>query len=374
QLCTDFHRVNPETSKNCRISDTELAGKLPEGEKFHCYKCLNGLVDVAAPIVINGLHVANLFSGQFLFEEADRQFFKKQTGKYGFDEKKYLEALEKIPVVSEENVKTAMDFLLNITQMISDITERKLADEKFKMSFMFNPVPQAILSLEGVFIESNQAFAKLIGFSNEEIIGNTAIDMGIFSHEEQDKLASNANASGESIKNALAKFKIRDGSLRDILYSAEPIILNGVPHTLAMGIDVTEQKLAEEQIRFQANLLEAVEQAVIVTNQDGIINYWNPFAEKLYGWFANEVIGRNIVDVNVPQLSQDQASGIMTQLRAGKSWAGEFQVQKRDGTVFTAFVANTPIVNAAGELTAIIGISTDITERKKIENSLRGVL
>lgn len=253
QICTDFHRVNPETSIKCSISDTELAGKLPKGEKFHFYKCLNGLIDVSVPIVINGKHVANLFSGQFLFEEPDRQFFKRQAKKYGFDEKKYLEALEKIPLVSEEKVKIVMDFLLNITQIISDVTEKKLADE---------------------------------------------------------------------------------------------------------------------EILFQANLLNAVEQAVIVTNKDGIINFWNPYAEKLYGWFAKQVTGRNITEITVPQLSQNQASEIMAQLGAGKSWAGEFQVQKRDGTVFPAFVTNTPIVNSRGELTAIIGISKDITEPKRIENSL----
>lgn len=79
QMCTDFHRVNPETSKKCTISDTVLAAKMAKGEKYHFYKCLNGLIDVAVPIVINGEHVANLFSGQFFFEEPDRMFFKKQA-------------------------------------------------------------------------------------------------------------------------------------------------------------------------------------------------------------------------------------------------------------------------------------------------------
>jgi two-component system cell cycle sensor histidine kinase/response regulator CckA len=59
QICTEFHRVNPETAKKCTISDTELAGKMAEGEKYHFYKCLNGLVDVAVPIIINDEHVAN---------------------------------------------------------------------------------------------------------------------------------------------------------------------------------------------------------------------------------------------------------------------------------------------------------------------------
>lgn len=126
QICTDFHRVNPQTSQRCTRSDTQLAGALAEGEKYHYYKCLNGLVDVAVPIVVNGEHIANLFSGQFFFEEPDIEFFKKQAKKYGFDENKYLEALEKVPVVSMDKVQITMDFLKEMTLLISEMTYQRL--------------------------------------------------------------------------------------------------------------------------------------------------------------------------------------------------------------------------------------------------------
>jgi len=65
QICTDFHRVTPEMASNCTISDTVLANKMEDDEKYHFYKCVNGLVDVGVPIVIRGEHIGNLFSGQF---------------------------------------------------------------------------------------------------------------------------------------------------------------------------------------------------------------------------------------------------------------------------------------------------------------------
>ncbi|MFA5848767.1 MAG: PocR ligand-binding domain-containing protein [Bacteroidales bacterium] len=126
QLCTEFHRINPETAKNCRISDTVLANKLCGDVKYHFYECYNGLVDVAVPVVVNGEHIANLFSGQFFFEEPDIVFFRKQAEKYGFDEKEYLKALADVPIVSKEKVKTAMDFLLNMTKLISEMTYQKM--------------------------------------------------------------------------------------------------------------------------------------------------------------------------------------------------------------------------------------------------------
>ena len=125
QICTDFHRINPGTAANCTISDTVLANKMREGEKYHFYKCINGLVDVAVPIIINGEHIANLFSGQFFFEEPDISFFKKQAEIFGFEEDAYLKALAKVPVVSQEKVEIAMNFLLSITQMIAELTYEK---------------------------------------------------------------------------------------------------------------------------------------------------------------------------------------------------------------------------------------------------------
>jgi len=125
-ICTEFHRINPETFKNCKIAETELAGKLAKGEKYHLYKCLNGLTEASVPIIIRGEHIANLFSGQFFFEEPDIRFFKKQAADYRFEESSYFKALANVPVFSMEQVKSAMDFLSNMTGLISEITYQKL--------------------------------------------------------------------------------------------------------------------------------------------------------------------------------------------------------------------------------------------------------
>jgi PAS domain S-box-containing protein len=120
----------------------------------------------------------------------------------------------------------------------------------------------------------------------------------------------------------------------------------------------------------EAKIIELVEQAIIVTDLDGVVTFMNPFAERLYGWNASDAVGRSVMEVNVPDLSQDQAIQILAELRAGKSWSGEFRVQRRDGTTFTAAVTDTPVLDEQGQLRAIIGVSSDITERKRAEESI----
>ncbi|MEP6706879.1 MAG: PAS domain S-box protein, partial [Pyrinomonadaceae bacterium] len=132
----------------------------------------------------------------------------------------------------------------------------------------------------------------------------------------------------------------------------------------------TEPTEASASIRFQAHLLDTIEQAVIATNLDGIVIYWNQFAQKLYGWTAHEVIGRDILDLTTPEIMTEQALEIMSHLRQGNSWAGEFKVQRSDGTTFPAQITNSPINDDQGILIGIVGVSIDITERKRQEASL----
>ena len=112
--------------------------------------------------------------------------------------------------------------------------------------------------------------------------------------------------------------------------------------------DITGRKSAEEQIRFQARLLDAVGQAIIATNPQGTIIYWNRAAEELYDWPKEEVMGRPIVEVTPSEEMLERAEEIMSELRAGRSWSGEFVVQRKDGSTFPAMVTDTPVYDEQG--------------------------
>jgi signal transduction histidine kinase/ligand-binding sensor protein/ActR/RegA family two-component response regulator/putative methionine-R-sulfoxide reductase with GAF domain len=119
-ICTKFHRVHPETCKFCVESDTVLSAGVPEGE-FRLYKCKNGMWDVSTPIMVEGQHVGNVFTGQFFFqdEDIDYGFFRIQAEKYGFDEKKYVEMLDEVPRIKREDVNKTMNFLIKLAQLLS---------------------------------------------------------------------------------------------------------------------------------------------------------------------------------------------------------------------------------------------------------------
>ena len=128
---------------------------------------------------------------------------------------------------------------------------------------------------------------------------------------------------------------------------------------------------AEEKLRLQAQLLNAVEQAILAVDLTGRIVFWNRFAETLYGWTVEEVQGRNIVEVLAAPLLMESARANLEQLRRGEGWSGEFLVQRRDGTTFMAHVSASLIQSEQRTLISIVGISRDGTEHQQLQEANR---
>jgi PAS domain S-box-containing protein len=126
-----------------------------------------------------------------------------------------------------------------------------------------------------------------------------------------------------------------------------------------------------EQILFQAQLLNTIEQAILAVDLTGRIVFWNRFAETLYGWTVDDVQGRNIIDVLAAPLLMESARANMGQLRRGEGWSGEFLVQRRDGTTFIVKVSASLIQNDRSTLISLISISRDGADQRQIQEANR---
>ncbi|HOW15024.1 PocR ligand-binding domain-containing protein [Methanosarcina sp.] len=122
-ICTKFHRVNTETCKHCIESDINLSKGVVPG-RYKLYRCKNNMWDVVTPIVVEGQHIGNVFSGQFFFEEEplDYELFRSQAKKYGFNDEEYIKALDKVPRLSREAVDTSMAFFMTFANMVSQLS------------------------------------------------------------------------------------------------------------------------------------------------------------------------------------------------------------------------------------------------------------
>ncbi len=534
-ICTCFHRRNPETAIRCTESDTVLAGRLKMGEQYNIYRCRNGMLDAATPIVIAGTHIGNLFTGQFLFEPPDRDFFRRQAAEFGFEEKTYLKALDEVPIFSEEQIRSIMDFLSRLAEVIGetglarlklletnrelkreiaerakaedelaqqsellnnilsniphgvfwkdrnsvylgcnkvcaetfglkdtesivgkteydlpgdeeevksylrvdrsvidrgvsllgieetlttaaggkmsvvtskaplrnkdgeifgllgifhDVTELKQAEEALKESeerfrLIFKTSPEAIsLSrlADGVYMDVNEGYTLLSGFSREDVLGKTSLETGLW-HDpsERERVIQQLSTQGYC-DNMEVRLRRKDGSAAVGLLSARIIQLNGVKHVISIVRDITERKRIEDELSRRENLLQKIFEILPVglwiTDRHGRLLSGNPTGVKIWG--GEPKVGKEEYGVfkarRLPsgeEIAPDDWSLAHT-VNKGVTIAGEMlEIDAFDGQKRIVLNYTAPVLNEAGSLEAAIVVNQDITELKRAEELLR---
>ena len=255
---------------------------------------------------------------------------------------------------------------------LRDITERKAADvTSHLLASIVESSEDAIVSkdLNGVISSWNKGAERIFGYSAEEVIGKQIGILFPTDRLEEEPVILRRIRSGRSVQHYETIRRRKDGELIDISLTVSPLRdeYGNVIGASKIARDITAHKKALQSIRFQASLLDAVEQAVIATDVAGTVIYWNSFAEKLYGWSAMEVIGRNIMGLTPSVDAKAQAKKILDKLSVGESWSGELTVKRRDGSEFPAMVTDSPITNDKNELIGIVGVSVDISDAKVAE-------
>jgi anti-sigma regulatory factor (Ser/Thr protein kinase)/ligand-binding sensor protein len=121
EVCTQFHRLNPETLGECQQSDLHIYGHLRHDSKTVAYACPRGMIDCAAPIVIEGRHLGNVFIGQVFVEPPDLDRYREQARRFGFDEEAYLAAVKRVPVIAREELELRLPFIRSLAELIAEL-------------------------------------------------------------------------------------------------------------------------------------------------------------------------------------------------------------------------------------------------------------
>lgn len=130
--------------------------------------------------------------------------------------------------------------------------------------------------------------------------------------------------------------------------------------------DVTDQLRNERRVRAQASILDQVRNAVVRTDLDGAITYWNRAAETVFGWRADEVLGRKVLEITPAAEEHPRAGSILRHMQEGGAWEGEFLCRRKDGSTFPAYVTNA-ILEENGSPIGYVGITVDLTELRQAE-------
>ncbi|HEY9218709.1 MAG TPA: PAS domain-containing protein [Phenylobacterium sp.] len=113
--------------------------------------------------------------------------------------------------------------------------------------------------------------------------------------------------------------------------------------------------------------------AIIATTGEGVVMHWNAAAERLYGWTATQALSRNIIDLTASAYTRERSAEIMAFLQAGRPWAGEMVLRRRNGLPVVAYVMDFPIGDLARGQGAVVGVSVPISQKRMIERHSRAI-
>jgi len=515
-ICVKFHRSHPETLKHCIESDTILSAGVKEGE-YKFYKCKNNLWDIVTPIMVEGRHVGNIFLGQFFFEDEmpDKELFIKQAGRYGFNERDYMDALGRVPKWSRDTVNNVMDYYTglagliknlsygnirlaralaerdrvydditrkdSILKMITDnmsdlifiinkdgiynyvspsfsrvlgynpselegrfafeyvheedlpaikssiddlyskgtakvesryrdkygnyswyetsanvirnsdgsitgavvagrsINDRKEADLKlreseeiFSKAFNSSPLIMALSDLDtGRYLKVNDNFCRLTGFTKEDSIGKTSIEIGLLKEDDRKKLISHITQSGHIEGVELALYR-KNGEMMRTVFSGEVITIAGEKMLLSIVQDVTSHKTALEKLEQSEGrykLLVENSPLSIFLVRDGRYIYANPAAALRLGYSSpDEITGLEVEKTISPDSMELIRHRIKNAGNGNQNQNIELHLHRKDGSLLITESLSLPITLDDGP--AILVIGNDVTRERCMQMEL----
>jgi PAS domain S-box-containing protein len=231
-----------------------------------------------------------------------------------------------------------------------------------------------IADLEGNALFVNEAGRKLVGLRDLEAVHSTRI-IDYFAADDHRKVLQEVLPVVRDTGFWEGELRFRHfetGQLIPVLYNIFPVRGSSGAITAYGTVtrNLTESKLAEERLRSLASIVESSDDAIVSKNLDGIIANWNRGAERIFGYTAEEAIGRPITMV-IPEDRQNEEREILTRIRRGER-IDHFETvrQRKHGSLITVSLTVSPVKNAEGKIVGASKIARDITEQKRNQEQI----
>ena len=259
---------------------------------------------------------------------------------------------------------------MDVTAAREAEAEHRRNEVMIAAAFESSPIGKVIMSPDLTIVSCNPAYAEFVGLSVDQLVGKSIADV---THQEDigvtRDIVSRLLDGDPSVEPIEERFvrpsgRIVWGRFHASLVSDEH---GNITHTLGQVVDITATKHAEDQARFQASVLDQVNQAVLVRDMTGAIIYWNHRCETLFGWTATEAIGHGTVEFLAPGYGPELMQQVHTALSERGMWEAEVALTRQDGTTFPALVSDSLIKDADGDPVGVVAVMVDMTDMKAAE-------
>lgn len=264
------------------------------------------------------------------------------------------------------------DKIIGVTVFVIDITQRKQVEHALRASeidyrFIMDQAADGIFIADqtGRYLDVNRAGCEMLGYTRDEILELSMPDLVVVSEENPIRLAD--LLEGKTLLSQ-RDLKRKDGRLVPVEISAK-MMEDG--RLIGVVRDIAERKREDARVLFLAFVMNKISSAVISTDTEMKITYWNKSAEILYGWRELEVLGRQVDEVCGTEFAEGQQEIAYRILLVEKTWRGELKQRHRTGREIWVDASMTLLEDDNKNHVGSVTINHDVTERKLAEDELR---
>lgn len=277
--------------------------------------------------------------------------------------------------------KDSFDEPVGFRGIIRDITERKRvaeamekSEKKFESLFHLNPDPIAISDVEtGRFIDVNQSFLEFSGYSRDEVLGFTSMDINLWVHpEDRRKIIGHLNDSSE-VQGVEAMMRVKDGRIRHVLFSARFIEIEQKRYLLTLAHDITKRKQVEERYR---NIFENAQEGIYQSTPEGKFIIVNNSVARILGYDSPEDVIAGMTDISRQLYVDPEERAKFTGKIEADGFVRDYEVRfyRKDGRIIWVSLTALGVRDEKGRIAYYEGIIEDITGRKESVERLRKAL
>jgi PAS domain S-box-containing protein len=275
-------------------------------------------------------------------------------------------------------IKDAGGRIVGVVLVFQDITERRkneaalLQRERELTNFIEHaPVGLHWVGADGTILWANRAELEMLGYDAEEYIGHNIAEFHADSEVIEDIL--HRLTDKEVLHEYEARLRTKDSSIRHVQITSNVMWSDDgkFVHTRCFTRDITERRQAEEARARLADIVDSSEDAILSKTLGGTITSWNTAAQKLYGYTAEELVGKSVSILIPPELKQELHEILERIKNGGKVEHHETVRVTKDGERVDVSVTISPIKSASGEVVGASTIARDITDRRRVEEHMR---